>query len=161
MSSLFTTEQKTNLKAPRRKSLILIPLLLIVATAALFYFTGWDKLATATEVEAVRARVSSTSGQVKEGKTLFQAAGWIHADPYHTDATALISGVVTKIHAFDGETVKKGQILAELNSEDYEISLLEAQAILKELQLEIKHETLKIKTLKGKIAEILSLQKKS
>lgn len=158
MSSLFTTQDQTTLKPPRRKALIFVPLLLIAATTALFFFTGWSKLANSQEVEVIRARMSNSSNLVKEGKTLFQAAGWVHADPYHTDATALISGVITKIHAFDGQEVKKGQLLAELNSEDYNIALLEAQAICKELELNLKQQKTQIFVLEGRIAENLSLK---
>lgn len=158
MSSLFNTETNTDLKPPRRGKLILIPLLLIAGITAIFFYTGWNQLATATPVEAIRARLSNTTGTVSAGKTLFQAAGWIHADPYPVNATALVSGIVTKVHVLDGEEVKKGQLLAELNSEDYQLALEEAEADLKELTLNIKQQELKINILESKIEEQKSLQ---
>ncbi|MCM8532956.1 MAG: efflux RND transporter periplasmic adaptor subunit [Lentisphaeraceae bacterium] len=158
MSSLFNTETNTNLKPPRRGKLILIPLLLIAGIAATFFYTGWNQLATAVPVEAIRARLSNTSGNVSAGKTLFQAAGWIHADPYPINATALVSGIVTKVHVLDGQQIKKGQLLAELNSEDYQLALEEAEASYKELVLNIKQQELKINIIKSKIEEQKSLQ---
>ena len=138
--------------------MILLPLLLIAGTTALFFMTGWDKLTPAQVVDVTRARISNTNNLVKEGKPLFQAAGWIHADPYHIDATALVSGVITQIHAVDGDVVKKGQLLAELNSEDFEISLKEAKATLKELELNVTQQQSKIDVLKSKIKENQSLK---
>jgi HlyD family secretion protein len=159
MSSLFTTEHQTNIKRPKRKILMAIPIFLLIGTVTLFAFTGWEKFAPVTEVQVTKARISSSNNQVKEGKTLFQAAGWIHADPYPINATALISGIITKIHVIDGQQIKKGQLLAELNNEDVQIALLEAKSKLQEVILDVKQEELKIKTLESQITENLSFKK--
>lgn len=158
MSSLFTSEVNTKLKPPKRRALVIIPLILILATAGLFFMTSWDKLSATQQVDVTRARMSDTTNLVQEGKPLFQAAGWIHADPYHIDATALVSGVITEIHAVDGDVVKKGQLLAKLNSEDFEIALKEANATLKELELNVDQQKTKIDVLKIRIKENQSLK---
>ncbi len=64
----------------------------------------------------------------REGKVLFQASGWIEADPFPLRATALTDGVIDEVHVLEGETVADGQILATLIDEDARIALAAAQA---------------------------------
>ncbi|MFO7725104.1 MAG: biotin/lipoyl-binding protein, partial [Oceanipulchritudo sp.] len=63
-----------------------------------------------------------------EGESLFQASGWIEADPFPVRATALISGVVEHVHVLEGQTVKAGDPIATLVRKDAEIALAAAKA---------------------------------
>jgi multidrug efflux pump subunit AcrA (membrane-fusion protein) len=54
---------------------------------------------------------------------LFQAAGWFEPDPLPIYATTLTDGVIDKVHVLEGQEVKKGQLLAELISDDNRIAL--------------------------------------
>lgn len=63
-----------------------------------------------------------------EGEALFQASGWIEADPFPVRATALTDGVVEEVHVLEGESVEEGQILATLVDEDARLALAESRA---------------------------------
>lgn len=63
-----------------------------------------------------------------------QAPGWIEPDPYYTAVSALADGVVEAIHVLEGESVKTGQVLADLVSEDAELSLRQAEARVQNMQ---------------------------
>jgi len=52
---------------------------------------------------------------------LFQASGWIEPDPYTTYVPTLVSGIVDTVHVLEGQTVKKGDLIASLVSEDAEL----------------------------------------
>ena len=67
------------------------------------------------------------------GEMLFQASGWIEADPYPIRATALVSGVVDEVFVLEGETVEQGQLLATLIVEDTELELRMKQSRLDEM----------------------------
>ena len=54
---------------------------------------------------------------------LFQASGWIEPDPYTTYASSLINGVIHEVHILEGQTVKKGQLLATLIDDDAKLNL--------------------------------------
>lgn len=53
-----------------------------------------------------------------DGAALFQASGWIEPAPLPIKATALIDGVVEKVHVHPGDPVKQGQPLASLIADD-------------------------------------------
>lgn len=63
------------------------------------------------------------------GRTV-QAPGWLEPDPYYTAVTALADGVVESVHALEGESVEKGQIVARLVDDDAKLALMRAEAEL-------------------------------
>lgn len=63
-----------------------------------------------------------------------QAPGWIEPDPYYTAVSALADGVVESIHVLEGESVKAGQLVAHLVSEDAELGLAQAEARLETMR---------------------------
>lgn len=121
-----------------------LPLGLIAGFLWLIGVLFGDKLIPAPGVEVIpvatlEASFDSTSGPRNTGGTpadryaaapLFQASGWIEADPYPYRAVTLVDGVVEAVHVLEGESVKKGQVLATLIREDAELALAEAQARL-------------------------------
>jgi multidrug efflux pump subunit AcrA (membrane-fusion protein) len=74
--------------------------------------------------------VRDQEGDDPQGSVLFQAAGWLKASPYATMVTALSSGVVSKLHVEEGQAIKKGQLLAELDDADAKIAVSKAKAKL-------------------------------
>lgn len=72
--------------------------------------------------------ISPTSASLYEGDPLFQASGWIEADPYPIRAVALTSGVVEEVYVLEGEPVEQGQLLATLIDEDAQLRLDTARA---------------------------------
>lgn len=79
-------------------------------------------------------------GDPFSGETLFQASGWIEADPYAVRATTLFDGVVESVNVLEGETVEEGQLLASLIAEDAKIALLRAEAGLAEARAQAERE---------------------
>lgn len=63
-----------------------------------------------------------------EGTALFQASGWIEADPLPFHVPALNDGFVDTVHVLEGETVVKGQLLAKLVDDDAQLDLATATA---------------------------------
>jgi RND family efflux transporter MFP subunit len=57
----------------------------------------------------------------------FQASGWVEPDPLPIKATAMVNGVVAEVHVLEGQQVEKGQPLATLVLEDFEIALKSAR----------------------------------
>lgn len=120
--------------------------LLPVAIGIGFLLLGWllfsDKLVPAQTVSirpviTLPQAVSETAAGPDEepvlarvdfdAPALFQASGWIEADPYAYRATALVSGVVESVEVLEGEHVTKGQVLARLIAEDAALDVAEAQ----------------------------------
>ncbi len=158
MSNLFNTEANTNVRRPKRILSWLIPILLIIVMAVLFLASGWRNLLPQKEVDAARARIGDANVAAKEGETLFQAAGWVQPAPYAISVTALVSGVVKKIHAIDGDEVKKGQLLVELIDDDIQLQLANENARLEELIIDKKEKELMVEIKKAQLANIDSLE---
>jgi RND family efflux transporter MFP subunit len=58
---------------------------------------------------------------------LFQASGWIEPDPLPIRATALLDGVIDEVHVLEGQSVKKGELLATLVDDDARLALAAAE----------------------------------
>ena len=115
----------------RRVPAWLIPLAIVVGFGLLFLALFRDRLLPAPDVKAavVVATISESSAISKPsaGGLLFQASGWIEPDPLPIKATSLVDGVVETVHVLEGQTVKKGETLATLISEDARLSLATAE----------------------------------
>lgn len=156
----------------QRRLATAIPWLLLVGFLCLAWILFGDRLERSipVEVESVvtlkRSVDQPLTGQVSEGNPandpwgagmLFQASGWIEPDPLPIKATALVNGVVERVGILEGEVVKKGQILAELISEDFELDLETAESDLTSLKAQAKaHES----AIKAGAARIVTLDKK-
>lgn len=132
-----------------RKLATLLPLFLL---AGFFLFAWWlfgDRLASARAVEVetvVTLRTLDEGGGEGigpasgaddfEGETLFQASGWIEADPLPIRATALYSGIVEAVHVLEGERVAEGRLLATLIDDDARLDHETAVAALGEYRAE-------------------------
>ncbi|MCM8527725.1 MAG: efflux RND transporter periplasmic adaptor subunit [Lentisphaeraceae bacterium] len=154
MSNLFNTESTENTRPPRRILIWLLPLILVLSMAAILFFSGWKSLLPQIEVDVARARIGEAAVSAKEGETLFQAAGWVQADPYTISVTSLISGVVEKIHVIDGEKVTKGQLLVEIIDDDIKLQLAKEKARLTELELDKKEKELVIVTKNAELEKV-------
>ena len=159
MKSLFDNENKSDIKTPKRRFLYLIPILLLLAIAGFLFSAGKEKFFPPPQYDIARTRVSTSAQSLQEGRTLFQAAGWIQANPYPIRATALVSGVVDEIFVKGGDKVTKEQVLATLNNEDFNLELMEANNKLQELKLNVAQHFLSIEVLNAKIKENESLKK--
>lgn len=135
--------------SPRRIPAWLVPALVLAGFALVFAAVFRDRLIPAREVEVARvlavpaasadadadardsgdAAAGDPSGE-PSGPGLFQASGWIEPDPYPVKATALIDGVVERVHVLEGERVERGQLLATLIDEDTGLRLENARSEL-------------------------------
>ena len=135
----------------------LLPAALLLAFAAVFAFAFADRLLPARAVTVSPAvlladieteefapppaKDDAEASPVEQADPesdysapmLFQAAGWFEPDPLPIRATALIDGVVEEVTVLEGETVKKGQILARLISEDTELGVAHSERKLEQI----------------------------
>jgi len=130
-------------RAWRDRVAAMLPVGLLLGFAALFVLVIGDRIVPAREVtletvaalpSAVGSVDASASTDPNEAPLLFQASGWVEPDPRPVKATALIDGVVREVHIFEGESVKKGQLLASLIDDDATLNLRTAESRLRSLQ---------------------------
>ena len=119
---------------PRRVfSRLGLPIVILLATASLLAFVGWDAIRPRTEVMAVTVAIrtietdEAPAETAAEGKAIVQAPGWVEADPFSTYASALTQGIVESIIVLEGDAVKAGQPVATLIRADSEINLRRAE----------------------------------
>jgi HlyD family secretion protein len=119
---------------PRRLPAWLVPAGVALGFGLLFLILFRDRILPAREVRvapvlavAGNSAAPAPAAAASAGIMLFQASGWIEPDPLPIKATALVSGVVDEVHVLEGQQVEKGQPLATLIREDYEIALKSAR----------------------------------
>jgi len=126
-----------DLPVKRRRSLTwLLPAGLFIGFLLILAFLFGDRLVPAIEV-SVAPVVTLRAGEVEaspeegsatgKGRLVFQASGWIEPDPYTTFVPSLINGVVAEVVVLEGESVRKGDLLATLIDDDARLSLREAE----------------------------------
>lgn len=138
--------------ARRKRSLPswLLPLILLSAFAVVFGIAFADRLLPSLEVKVSPAILMSDlekkdtaspdtripeepeSSADYSAAMLFQAAGWFEPDPLPIRATALVDGVIENVHILEGETVKKGQPLADLIAADTRLMVESAEKKLEQ-----------------------------
>ena len=97
---------------PRRiLSRLGLPILILLATATLLAYVGWDAIRPRTNVTAVTVAIRSIEtdeapASAAAGDAVVQAPGWVEADPFSTYASALTQGIVESIVVLEGDTVK-------------------------------------------------------
>lgn len=133
--SLESLSRERDVASPKRKSRAwLLPAGILLGFALLFAVLFRDRLLPATPVETARA--VAIPGEIETVTTnsdsvIFQATGWVEPDPYSVKATALIDGVIDKVHVLEGQKVEKGELLATLIADDAKLSLATAEQELK------------------------------
>lgn len=137
-----------------------LPAGILLGFGALFLILFGDRLLPAPQVDvAIVLATTADSKPAAEtapdqstvtGATLFQASGWIEPAPLPIKATALIDGVVDKVHVLPGEQVKQGQPLATLIADDARLARSAAEQ---------KHRTLDA-ALKAHLSAIAATEKK-
>lgn len=111
-------------RASQRRSWLLLPALL-AGFALLSFFLFGERLRPRLEVETAPALLVETSeGDTTEpSKSFSQASGWIEPDPYPIHVPVRVDGLVETVDVLEGESVKKGQLLATMDPVDFEFSL--------------------------------------
>jgi RND family efflux transporter MFP subunit len=122
LGQLISKQSEEPSRPPKRAAVWLLPLGLLLGFALIFALLFRDRLLPAKEVELVPAvgieeqteTVQDSLSPTSTGELLFQASGWVEPDPLPIKATALTDGIVEEVHVFEGELVKKGDLLATL-----------------------------------------------
>ena len=126
-------------KKPTRSLAWLLPVALIIGFLIVLALLFGKRLIPAVSVKTapvITIRTGEDSNKTPSPPTeqtsnttslLFQASGWIEPDPYTTFVSALINGVINEVLVLEGQSVKKGQLLATLIDEDAKLNLLTAQ----------------------------------
>lgn len=102
-----------------------IPFLIIAAAVILLAVTAWSALVPARTVQAITVAVRPVELQEMpmnmESGSLVQAPGWIEPDPFPTYVAALEQGIVKDILKVEGDTVRRGEVVATLVDENARI----------------------------------------
>ncbi|MBX9681442.1 MAG: efflux RND transporter periplasmic adaptor subunit [Gemmataceae bacterium] len=112
-----------------------------------FAVIGWavrDRYLPSRQVTVVPV-LATTSEIRNEGTPLFQAAGWVEPRPSANLVTALAEGTVDKLFVVEGQRVKAGDVIAQLNPADAEFALhaAEADLELRKSELSVAHAAVK------------------
>lgn len=138
---------------PKRSLAWLLPVGLLLGFLLILGLLFGERLVPATEVSTapvitIRADQSASStgqpatvspdkSQGGRGQLLFQASGWVEPDPYTTYVPTLVNGVVRDVHALEGQSVKKGDLVATLIDDDAKLDLQSATQQYKSLEKKI------------------------
>jgi RND family efflux transporter MFP subunit len=100
----------------------ILPLGLLLGFLLIFALLLRDRLVPAKSVEVfsaigieenIKTAAPKRTANIA-GKLMFQASGWIEPDPLPIKATALTDGIIESVKVYEGELVKKGDLLATL-----------------------------------------------
>ena len=131
----------------------------IGAAAALLLITGWQTLRPVrpVEVASVAIRPVETRAPIAQsGGGLVQAPGWVEADPFSTYVAALTSGIVEEVLVLEGDHVKKGQVVARLVSDDAQLAMKRAKAILAQREGELAAARAALKAAETELEELVA-----
>jgi HlyD family secretion protein len=122
------------IKAPARRSRHFGTRYVLPGAVILGFFAviGWavrDRYLPSRQVTVVPV-LATTSEVRNEGTPLFQAAGWVEPRPMANLVTASAEGIVDKLFVVEGQRVKAGDVIAQLNPADAELALQAAEADL-------------------------------
>jgi len=156
--------QQDRARSWRRRAIAWFPLGLVAAFLALFALVLGDRLrpgrtlpiATVVTLRAETGARATAAEKANpyEAPLRFQASGWIEPDPLPIKATALVDGVVDRVHVLEGERVEKGQLLATLIDDDVRLDLETARSQLESLQAQAAAHESHIEVTEAEIATL-------
>lgn len=135
-SSIKPTHQRPT-DAPTRhsglKAIVLIGILLIFALAFVLVLRGHDEAAPSTKGGrgAGGGTVTITTATATQGDigVYLDSIGTV-TPVYTASITSQVNGIVTAVHYTEGQVVRKGEALIEIDPRPYEATLLQAQGTL-------------------------------
>ncbi|MBE7464415.1 MAG: efflux RND transporter periplasmic adaptor subunit [Planctomycetes bacterium] len=119
------------------KSRVLLPAGLLGAFALLLLIAAQDALWPALDVQVIPVVVKSVQDEGGRGGMVFQAPGWVEADPYLINVTALADGIVKEVLVLEGSPVQAGQVVARLVDDDAKLALANAEALVAQREAEL------------------------
>jgi RND family efflux transporter MFP subunit len=107
-----------------------------------------DEQTDSVEPSAVSKETQKSAGK---GSLLFQASGWVEPDPYIIEVPVFVSGIVEAVEVLEGETVKKGQVLATLVDEEAQLDYVAATQAIETLEKQIEAHCHRIPEIEAKV----------
>ena len=163
----MSLDELTTQSSESKKSLAwLLPTSLIVGFILIIGLFFGGRLIPATEVEVspvvtIRAanqeQIIIEVAKPQNKVLLFQASGWIEPDPYTVYVPTLESGIVEDVLVLEGDTVKKGDILAKLVKDDAQLDVDSAER--KYMSMEKRMDS-HLSGLKINLAELVANERK-
>src|SRR5688500_10974013 len=108
---------------------------LVLTVAASTIFWGGNGVLAATEVETTTPRVES-SGGAPSGTPLLTASGYVVARR-KAIVSAKIQGRLADLRVEEGARVREGEVIARLESGDYQAQVQRAQALQQRAQADL------------------------
>ena len=137
---------------PSRKGLwlALTVAVLVIAAGAL----AWRARTAfaATEVETAQATIEQTGGSGQAGSPVLTASGYVVARRKAV-VSAKIQGRLSELHVEEGSRVRENQILARLESRDYEAQVARARAQVQQAQAQMGAAQAAIRRAEADLAE--------
>ncbi|WP_411844691.1 efflux RND transporter periplasmic adaptor subunit [Roseibacillus persicicus] len=142
LSSLVSTETQTQSKPVWGLPGWVLPAGLVLGFLIIFGLLFGERLLPKVEVRTsqvvtLRGNASSTASSPTSRQLLFQASGWLEPDPYSIQVPALVNGVVEEVHVLEGQSVKKGDLLATLVDDEARLNLQKAERNLDTIRANI------------------------
>lgn len=163
------TRSHTSEAAPRRWPAWLVPCAIALGFALLFLGIFRDRILPAQDVrvamvlattkDTAHPSASSAHSSSIDGPMAFQASGWIEPDPLPIRATALIDGVIKQVHILEGQTVSKGQELADLIDDEQQLALRSAEQMLAMRKAELVENRAAIRSAHSALASAIAQAK--
>src|SRR5438445_2455165 len=133
--------------------LLMVPVL--IALAALYSVRARDAL-RATEVQTASAALSS-GGSAVAGSPVLAASGYLVARRKAV-VSAKIQGRLAELRVEEGTRVREGQLIARLESSDYEAQVRRAAAALERAQADLAENERQARVARGLAAEKITSQ---
>ena len=113
-------------------ALLLLPILAGLAAFSVYGVRRWSR---GVEVETVRASIASTAG-APSGAPILSASGYV-VPRRKAVVSAKIQGRLSELRVEEGSRVRQGEILARLESADYEAQVQRAQASVQRAEADL------------------------
>jgi RND family efflux transporter MFP subunit len=116
---------------------VVLPGVVLLGFLAVVAWAARDRLLPALPVTVVPVVTTHIELQT-EGTPLFQSAGWVEPRPTPTLVTALTEGVVDRLFVVEGQSIKAGEVVAQLIQEDARLALqiVEADRDMRQAEME-------------------------
>src|SRR5262245_15238508 len=135
---------------PRRAAWAVIALLVLMVAAGTIFWFGRGVFA-ATEVETTTPRVER-SGGAPSGMPLLTASGYVVARR-KAIVSAKIQGRLADLRVEEGARVGEGEIIARLESQDYDAQVRRAQAQVQQAEAQIASSRAAVRRAEADLAE--------
>jgi RND family efflux transporter MFP subunit len=136
---------------PRRRVWIVVTVLVLIGAVAVFAWRARTAFA-ATEVDTAQATLEQTGAGAAAGTPLLTASGYVVARRKAV-VSAKIQGRLAELRVEEGSRVTENQVLARLESADYEAQVARARAQVQQAQAQLAAAQATIRRAEADLAE--------